>query len=403
VECALKQAKNVDWEGRDDFDVESTGEAMIIGEPIRPNGGPPLVTRGALPEADGSSGLRLYYSLLEATALIDLSAVPVLRPRPVTHVPSPYEEMISKWIDGRTTVEEIASQEVLPRLEIIANLVAMKERGLIDLRHSAPKSHASDPPLLDAKFLAELAPEPSSKPRVVESIAPARKPPKRAPEPPPLKRAPSRVAEKATLAPDPPPLKRAPSRVVEKAAPPPTRAPSNDERIRHPQAARLYEQALLEKEQGLLVSAHTNIKLALAFEPYSALLDRTLRSLVRDLASEARGATPKAKVNALFEKAARSEMRDPEGAIALLEEAISIEPDARVLNRLGVILAMRNQNYARGRSLLEEAIRLSPDNDTYQHNLEKVRMMQSACEDEEKRNQPKPKGRVFGLFGRKRS
>lgn len=363
VECALKQAKNVDWEGRDDFDVESTGEAMIIGEPVPPKG-PPLVTRGALPESDGTSGLRLYYSLLEATELIDLTAVPVLRPRPVTHVPSPYEEMISKWIDGRKTVDEIASEEVLPRLEIIANLVAMKERGLIDLRPSAPKHEHADPPLLDAELLVEVAPEP-----------------------PPVKRAPSRAARKTTP----------------KPTPPPKRTSSIDERIRNPQAARLYEQALLEREQGLLVSAHTNIKLALAFEPYSALLDRTLRMLVRELASAARGPTPKAKVNALFEKAGRAEMRDPEGAIALLEEAIEIEPDARVLNRLGVILAMRKQNYERGRSLLEQAIRLSPENDTYRHNLEKVLMMASACEEEERRNQPKPRKSVFGLFSKKRS
>src|SRR5689334_19805201 len=88
IRCGAVRTDSLQWEGSDDFDIESTSEAMIIGDPIA-CGEEPSVTPGALPQPDGSTSALLYYSLMHPSLLMDPEAIPVLRPRPVSHVPSP--------------------------------------------------------------------------------------------------------------------------------------------------------------------------------------------------------------------------------------------------------------------------------------------------------------------------
>ena len=55
------------------------------------------------------------------------------------------------------------------------------------------------------------------------------------------------------------------------------------------------------------------------------------------------------------------------------------ERDVAFYNRLGVILAMKKQEYRRAQELIQQALDLAPGNATYQHNLSKVLAMEASA------------------------
>ena len=59
-------------------------------------------------------------------------------------------------------------------------------------------------------------------------------------------------------------------------------------------------------------------------------------------------------------------------AVRLFEAALRLGEDPLILNRLGVVLAMRRSDVRRGQQLLERAVVLAPMNPVYTHNLSKV-------------------------------
>jgi tetratricopeptide (TPR) repeat protein len=90
-------------------------------------------------------------------------------------------------------------------------------------------------------------------------------------------------------------------------------------------------------------------------------------------------------------------------AIELLEKALSLSKEAGIYNRLGVILAMRKKEYARGQELIEKAIELAPKNETYQHNLSKVLARAASAEvggggGGGRKNSTSGKKGIFGFF-----
>jgi hypothetical protein len=204
------------------------------------------------------------------------------------------------------------------------------------------------------------------------------------------------------------------------------------EMSRIPQARTLYEQAMRDKEGGNTVSAHMNLKLALSFDRTNAMIKTALRELsggtqTSDL--EKQGMDPEAKK--MLEDASEAEARnDFDEAIALLERALEQSKDPALFNRLGVIIAMRKRDLARGRELVERALEIDPESKTYRHNLEKIAQMAKVARAEERvasqsPSPPEPKPRtssrppppppppssddlpkperkgLFGLFGKK--
>lgn len=166
-------------------------------------------------------------------------------------------------------------------------------------------------------------------------------------------------------------------------------------------ARRLYEQALVEKEAGDILSALNNVKLAFTFCPQNDHYKRTLLELQASGAVEA-GKRPAgaSKSRALYEQATQAErLGDIDKAQDLLEKALEISKEAMFYNRLGVIIAMRRKDYDRGRELIEKAVELAPRNDTYQHNLAKVLARAAAAEVAAKsKGEPKKSGGLLGFL-----
>lgn len=166
---------------------------------------------------------------------------------------------------------------------------------------------------------------------------------------------------------------------------------------------KLYEQAELEKTRGDLVAAHRNIKLALTFDPQNAALKKRLHELARAIPKDRKNPAIITPSQSLADRAAEKEKEgDIDGAIELLERALRSQKDAAVYNRLGVILAIRKKDFNRGREMIEKALDLSPDNETYRHNLHKVLTHAATVDLQKGRDQKNAGGGIFGLFGKKK-
>jgi tetratricopeptide (TPR) repeat protein len=192
------------------------------------------------------------------------------------------------------------------------------------------------------------------------------------------------------------PVKREPT-PLPPPPPPKPRAPDMDVRSR-----KLYEQAEVERARGDIVAAHRNVKLALTFDPKNAALKKLLNELARAIPRDRKGPAIITPTQALADRAAEKEKDgDVDGAIELLERALRSHKDAAIYNRLGVILAIRKKDYGRGRAMVEKALDLSPDNETYRHNLHKI-LTHAATLDLQKGRDPKASGGIFGIFGKKK-
>jgi tetratricopeptide (TPR) repeat protein len=182
--------------------------------------------------------------------------------------------------------------------------------------------------------------------------------------------------------------------------PPKPKAPDMDVRSR-----KLYEQAEVEKARGDIVAAHRNVKLALTFDPQNHALKKLLSQLAREIPKDRKIPEVVSPTKNLADRAAEKEREgDVEGAIELLERALRTQKDAAIYNRLGVILAIRKKDFARGRAMIEKALDLAPDNETYRHNLSKVLTHAATVDLERGRDAHKQNtgGGIFGIFGKKK-
>lgn len=183
-------------------------------------------------------------------------------------------------------------------------------------------------------------------------------------------------------------------------APPPPKVVIPDMDVR---SRKLYEQAELEKTRGDIVAAHRNIKLALTFDPQNAALKKLLNELARAIPKDRKNPAIITPTQSLADRAAEKEREgDIDGAIELLERALRSQKDAAVYNRLGVILAIRKKDFNRGREMVEKALDLAPDNETYRHNLHKILTHAATLDLQKGRDQKNSGGGIFGLFGKKR-
>jgi tetratricopeptide (TPR) repeat protein len=140
-------------------------------------------------------------------------------------------------------------------------------------------------------------------------------------------------------------------------------------------ARRYFGQMLEDKDKSDLLAARMNARLALMFDPNNEQYRIAYDELAVALAERARASdvSGRSLARRLYQDAARAEAEgDLDGAIQLLERAISESEDAAFYNRLGVILATRMQDYGRAESLLRKASELAPKNEAYRHNLEKI-------------------------------
>jgi tetratricopeptide (TPR) repeat protein len=172
--------------------------------------------------------------------------------------------------------------------------------------------------------------------------------------------------------------------------------------VRASKAAKLFEQALADKTAGNLVSARMNMKLALTFDPTNELYARAFEEIAANPEAAPKASSPgRTRARELYDAATEAENEgDYDEAIHLLEKAIGVSKQAAFHNRLGVILAMKKQEFERAQTLIEKAIELSPGNPTYERNLQKILSM-AATHGMRKQKKAK-RGGLLGLFGRRR-
>ncbi len=171
--------------------------------------------------------------------------------------------------------------------------------------------------------------------------------------------------------------------------------------IRSSKAEKIFQQALEDMESGNLVSARTNLKLALTFDPgndrYQARLDEIEQDLgpspSQDLEEIPRGTQ---FANQFYEKAIEQENQgNLDDAIHSLEKAIRADPQGVYYHRLGSILAFRQGKLKEGRTMVDKAIQRSPRNKNYQKTLSRILDKMNGSDDR------KSVGMLGGLLKRK--
>lgn len=201
--------------------------------------------------------------------------------------------------------------------------------------------------------------------------------------------------------------------------PAPTPAPAPQDRSAPPQSAtkplrvmnidararKLVEAAEQDRVRGEFGSALNNMKLALTYDPNNAELRAALEELSKSAPAGGRPGSKVAAQKTLLSKALEAEkLGDIEGAVELLEKHLaSHAKDAAAYHRLGIILAMRGKDLVRGREMVEKALSIDPDNQTYAQNLSKI-LTRAATDDLKKKpsGDGKRPGSMLGLFGKKK-
>lgn len=284
---------------------------------------------------------------LEPTPEPDDTEDRLLLPAAATAAPGPEEELVVPGEVEDPEAEEVAVVRVLPEREPRA-----PEREASEVRRG--RKAAAKAAMQRASELEGVHPR--------EAEAPAAAPP---------------------TATDPPPKPRPLTPV---------------DPIRMAKGQKLYEQALKDKAAGNLISAKMNLKLALTFDPTNTMFNRALEEIAKNSPEQA---ASRAKL--LYDKATTAErLGNVDEAIQLLEQAISEAKDAAYFNRLGVLLAMRKHEFQRAHELLEEALRRSPGNATYEQNLGKILQLAAKADVESREDRsPKKKG-LLGFLNRRR-
>jgi Tfp pilus assembly protein PilF len=148
--------------------------------------------------------------------------------------------------------------------------------------------------------------------------------------------------------------------------------------IRNAKAEKIFQQALEDLELGNVISARTNIKLALSFDPGN----ERYRAKLAEVESEAGPShsqdleeVPKGAQHAkqFYEKAIEQENQGSfDEAIRLLEKAVRADPQGVYYHRLGSILAFHQGKLKEGRTMVDKAIQRSPKNKNYQKTLSRI-------------------------------
>ena len=127
-----------------------------------------------------------------------------------------------------------------------------------------------------------------------------------------------------------------------------------------------------DRNEGNILSAQMNLKLALTYEKDNIELKNVLSDLVR-VGKPVEKPSADQEATRLFHMAAEEEAKENvDRAIELLEQAIARSAEAPFFNRLGVIVATKKHDLSRARQLIERAIALDPENKTYRNNLENL-------------------------------
>jgi Flp pilus assembly protein TadD len=149
--------------------------------------------------------------------------------------------------------------------------------------------------------------------------------------------------------------------------------------VRLDKARELYAASMVDRAGGNLVSARMNLKLAVAFDPENATYQEAFAQLGQaqlshaSLASNDAAPTQRPAAQKAYDEGCAAEAAgDVDRAVRLFEAALRLGEDPLILNRLGVVLAMRRNDVRRGQQLLERAVALAPMNPVYTHNLSKV-------------------------------
>jgi tetratricopeptide (TPR) repeat protein len=434
------------------WDNDWSGEALIIGDlsEVTAETAAAPITYGAVQAGqDGEDiGLLLYpdeHSVRRVS--------PEARPRLLTAPPpgslTPYEEFLIQEVDGQRTIRELTTAGLFASAEITATVLALVERGIltmapfeVDEVHSSPRAAAA--PWPSAAQLAEdlLAPVALAPPSAdLEPPVDAPLPELEAdfepapdldfdPEPQPIELDPSALQ---VLEPTPSPLeppvtpappipsslgdaapyssapafqaavvRPAPSRSTSVAAPPRPEPPRRPLTAQGAKANKLYEAAMADYEAGRHVSALMNIKLAIAFDGEDERFQKAFRRFSQEAARNTSAATEvSGSAQPLFERGCQAESAgDIDRAIALFTQALAENEDAAVLNRLGVILAMRKGYFNKAQRLLQKAVQLEPHNTSYQHNLEKVKAAALRGDAPSERSRSGSAAAPRGLLGR---
>lgn len=146
-------------------------------------------------------------------------------------------------------------------------------------------------------------------------------------------------------------------------------------------AKQLHRAALADAQRGDDVSAKMNLKLALAFDPSNQTYQHALAKLVEERRSTA-SVAPRplsARAQRAYDEGCAQEMRgEIDDAVRSFEDSLLHGESPMVLNRLGVLLAMKRQDFACAEALLRRAVQLAPTSAVYAHNLAKIAASRTA-------------------------
>jgi len=298
-----------------------------------------------------------------AVMLAPVAAMPApiaMMPAPVAAMPAPVAVMPAPVAAPPKSVTTISGLTALPAEPPSA-------------RTAAPRRATLPPAELPSAPAKALPPAATTSPR---SIAPATTSPRAASAiaPPP----PSTTSPRAASAIAPPRPGEEPPKLDSEllAEIPAQRSPllRTVSSTAHYKAKQLFEAALADRAKDDLVSARMNLKLAIAFDPSNTKYQRIFLEVGEQAAPSKippKLASPQGQ--RAFDEGCSCELKgDVDAAIRHFESALKHGEDPVVLNRLGVLLAMKKSDFMRSQSMLERAIELSPDNAIYQHNLTKV-------------------------------
>ncbi len=409
---------------------DTTAEAVILG-PIVPSPLAPYDT-GEMARIGSVTPQLVYVNAATAAAMVP-SSIPRKSGIVGTDL-TPYEAFVLSVIDGQNSVRDIQRAGLLSKSEMITVIYSLLGRGLIDL-HEAPrgpapagrsdstaqlavdarlqargdvdlattidddevgtKAAASDlaTTIDDAEDVAEVAsleatPGPSLVATSVSASATwlfelsgsdlepyedstsdvqAAPPPQGPPPPPPLSTQGPAIQRRVS---------EVPHGLIPIVAH--NRAPLDSAVLRSTsmlKAKQLHQAALADAHRGDFVAARMNLKLAIAFDPGNATYQQAFARLLAEHAPAAvvspKG--PSSRAQRAYDEGCAQEMRgDIDEAVRSFEDSLLHEESAIVLNRLGVLLAMKRKDFASAEALLRRAVELAPTSAVYAHNLAKV-------------------------------
>jgi hypothetical protein len=276
-----------------------------------------------------------------------------------------FEAMVAAFVDGNSTVPQIAVAAEISRVEATAVFTSLVERGVIELRRPDPPKPPEPAAKAEPVAKAERR-EPATLPPGAVELPPE------PPTPPPDQPLPPVVAE-----PVPPPRTRTPLPTDlparRPAASPPPRPPpvmtpvSTPAVTAAPVMTPSRTPAVATPSRGVAVPTPVSTP---ARTPAQGTPGMPRVSQIQ--APSPMASVPKAE--SVLERAISLERRgEVDGAIHVLKRAITqVKEPAALCNKLALILVNQRRDYRQAEELLNKAIELEPENAVYQQNLFKI-------------------------------